>query len=81
MIKGLAHSSVLPLHLSEGLNITFDEIGIKSLRGSGLKQNEDALDSIICVYIAGLFDKGLRGHSRSVDDGYIVVPTMACNLE
>jgi predicted RNase H-like nuclease len=79
MIKGLAHSSVLPLHLSEGLNICLDEIGIKSLRGRGLKQNEDALDSIICAYIAGLYHKGFTRTFGSVDDGYIVVPTAACS--
>ena len=77
MIKELAHSPVLPLHLSESLNIALDEIGIKSLRGRGLKQNEDALDSIICVYIAGLYHKGFTRTFGSVDDGYIVVPKMA----
>jgi predicted RNase H-like nuclease len=78
MIKELAHSSVLPLHLSESLNITLDEIRIKSLRGRRLKENEDALDSIICVYMAGLYQRGITKTFGSVDDGYIVVPTAAC---
>jgi predicted RNase H-like nuclease len=78
MIKDLAHSSVLPMHLSKSLNITLDEIGIKSLRGRGLKQNEDAMDSIICAYIAGLYYKGLTRTFGNEDDGYIVVPTIAC---
>lgn len=78
MIMELAHSLVLPLHLSEGLNIALDEIEIKSLRGRKLKQNEDALDSIICAYIAGLHNKGLTRTFGNCIDGYIVVPTIGC---
>jgi len=78
MIKGLAHSPVLLLHLSEGLSIALDETGIRSLRGRRLKQNEDALDSIICLYIAGLYSKDFTRTFGNRDEGYIVVPTIAC---
>jgi predicted RNase H-like nuclease len=76
MIKKLAHSSVLPLHLIGDLDVALDEHEIMPLRGRGLKHNEDALDSIICAYIAGLYYTGFTRTFGSVDDGYIVVPSI-----
>jgi predicted RNase H-like nuclease len=48
---------------------------INSLAGKALKSNEDALDSIICLYIAGLY--ALRSIGKLFGDkftGYIWVP-------
>lgn len=52
---------------------------IQSLRGRSLKQNEDVLDAIICLYIAGLFARSEPGQLfGSVDLGYIYVPQCHC---
>lgn len=76
MIKGLVHSSIIPLQLSRDLDIALDASGIMLLCGQKLKQNEDAMDSIICAYIAGLHSKGLTRIFGDKDEGYIVVPSI-----
>ena len=78
-IRLLEGSSVLKLTLSEETMHLLKHDYIHSLRGKALKQNEDALDSIICAYIAGLFHVGF--HSSvfgSVTDGYIFIPKVKC---
>ena len=48
---------------------------IRSLSGKALKQNEDALDAIVCLYIAGLCAVGTNMQVfGDADEGYIVVP-------
>jgi predicted RNase H-like nuclease len=56
----------------------FLDTGTNSLRGSALKANEDALDAIVCAYIAYYYwFWGARGTHTfgDVDSGYIIVPT------
>jgi predicted RNase H-like nuclease len=46
-------------------------------KGEALKANEDALDSLICLYVCGLYAIGasMRIFGDTVD-GYVVVPTI-----
>ncbi|MES9888067.1 MAG: DUF429 domain-containing protein [Candidatus Sedimenticola sp. 6PFRAG1] len=75
LIKRLSSSPVLPLHLNPDVYMYLDESHVDSLRGKGLKSNEDALDAIICLYIAGLYANGAPGRTfGNTDDGYIWVP-------
>ena len=56
-----------------------DEAHIESLAGQQLKSNEDALDSIICLYIAGLYERRLSGQVfGNTESGYIWVPQELC---
>ena len=52
-----------------------DSKHIRELQGARLKSNEDALDAIVCLFIAGLYAIGqpmtIFGDFES---GYIVVP-------
>ena len=75
LIKGLSNSPVLPLHLERDVHKYLDESHIDSLRGKAIKTNEDALDAIVCSYIAGLYAAGVTGKIfGNVSDGYIWVP-------
>jgi len=50
-----------------------------SLKGLELKSNEDALDSMLCLYIAGLHQIGVKSTVfGKVDTGYIWVPQQRC---
>lgn len=78
-ILALENSSVLSLQLPEQVKELLSAIYVQGLKGSALKSNEDALDSIICLYIAGLY------HSRVLNmtygdarQGYIWVPQVKC---
>ena len=74
LLKSLRDDTRLSLELSE-LGIV-DEAFIRSLTGKALKQNEDALDAIVCLYIAGLYevDADMQVFGDT-DSGYIVVPS------
>ena len=75
LIRGLSTNTRLKLRLnSEAKEIT-DAKSISALGGQRLKDNEDGLDAIICLYIAGLFSIGSPGRCfGETDDGYIWVP-------
>ena len=79
MLLGLRHSPVLKLVIPERHMEPFTASHISSLRGDALKGNEDKLDAIICLYIAGLYslfpNKKVFG---SQDGGYIYVPQKCC---
>lgn len=48
---------------------------IESLRGAALKSNEDALDAIVCLYIAGLYALGSKSTTfGDLKQGYIWIP-------
>lgn len=75
-LASLIDSDVLPLRFAETVFSKLNASYICTLVGSQLKQNEDILDAILCLYIAGLFQ--LRVDARifgDVDSGYIYVPT------
>ena len=75
----LADSTVLPLHISENWNKCMSKVYIDSLSGAGLKQNEDLLDAIVCLYIAGLYTLNPNGRVfGDTREGYIYVPNQRC---
>lgn len=79
LLKGLAQSEVLKLIIPDALSYFLDDDHINSLSGRGLKDNEDALDALVCVYIAGLFELKLAGTLYGdTDNGYIWVPQFYC---
>ena len=76
LIKTLEGRSSLSLNIREGLSYLVDEAFIASLQGQALKDNEDALDALVCLYIAGLYASGCAMHVfGDIDSGYIVVPS------
>lgn len=78
-ILALENSSVLSLQIPEQIKVLLSELYIGSLKGKALKSNEDALDAIICLYIAALYQ--VRTSSTTYGDathGYIWVPQVKC---
>ncbi|MCH8536279.1 MAG: DUF429 domain-containing protein [Alkalimonas sp.] len=79
LIKRLAQSSVLKFIIPNTMSFFLNEEHIHSLSGRALKENEDALDALICVYIAGLFQLSVAGTLYGdTDSGYIWVPQVCC---
>lgn len=78
-ILSLSNSSILPLYVPDNHTDRLTPSYIESLKGNALKQNEDFLDSIVCLYIAGLYATGVQ-HSLYGDaqTGYIYVPQQRC---
>ena len=63
------------VELAAGVEHFTAESHINALRGAALKQNEDALDSIICAMIAANYAFEHEGVTYgNVDDGYIYIP-------
>ena len=78
-IAQLAVSPVLPLLLASGMDDCLSEDRIHKLCGAALKHNEDLLDALICLYVAGLYAKGLRARVfGDTQDGYVYVPDLCC---
>jgi predicted RNase H-like nuclease len=79
LILELRTSKLLRMTVGNDVMHVLDEGYIDSLVGQGLKSNEDALDSIICLYIAGLYEGNFSGQVFGDDDaGYIWVPQCVC---
>jgi predicted RNase H-like nuclease len=75
LIKRLAGSPVLQLEINPDLQQYFDFQQIDQLTGRSLKSNEDALDAVICLYIAALYALNTPGVVfGDTHDGYIWVP-------
>ncbi len=55
LVRNLYSSSVLKLSVNSPVKSILDEHYVESLRGQALKSNEDALDAVLCLYIAGLY--------------------------
>lgn len=55
LILSLERSRRLPLFIPKDLKRHLSREYILSLKGRLLKTNEDALDAILCLYIAGLY--------------------------
>ena len=65
----------LSLQIPDAFSTFLDSEHIQGLSGQGLKHNEDALDALICLYIAGLYAIGKEMMVFGDDEeGYIVVP-------
>jgi predicted RNase H-like nuclease len=78
-LERLAFSPVLRLAFADGNQVFLEAAYIDALRGQALKTNEDALDSVVCLYIAALFELGVSGQTFGNEDtGYIWVPTISC---
>jgi predicted RNase H-like nuclease len=79
MIDELQNSKVLSLQIAPKLKYYLSKPYIESLKGQSLKSNEDALDSIICLYIAGLHHSGVSGTLFGDPiHGFIWVPQVKC---
>lgn len=79
MLKALKFSKKLPLRIPSEAGEFFDETRIMSLAGQALKSNEDALDAVICLYVAGLNALGCSGRVfGDTDTGYVWIPNGVC---
>ena len=79
MLISLEQSNTLQLCIPEKFHDYFDPESIASLRGKQLKHNEDVLDAVVCLYIAGLYQIGNRDKVfGDTTDGYIYVPQKIC---
>jgi len=76
LINSLSQSTQLKLTLCAEANDFLSATSISSKKGLKLKQNEDALDSIICAYIGALYAKQINSSIFGDNqNGYIYVPT------
>ena len=76
LLHQLNDSKVLKLVITDPVSQVLNESKIQLLKGQALKTNEDALDAIVCLYIAGLYAINHRGKTfGDLDLGYIWVPS------
>lgn len=79
MLMRLKGSPILRLQVPHEFNFLFESAAITALRGKALKHNEDALDAVICLYIAGLYQLGYAARVfGDTASGYIYVPQLSC---
>jgi len=79
LIKSLSSSPILQLKIPNEFVHFIDQSYILSLIGKAIKTNEDALDSIICLYISALYQSKKSGHLfGDLHNGYVWVPTVIC---
>ena len=77
-LKDLCESKIFKLFFEVDVP-NVEEKYIHSLRGKQLKNNEDTLDSILCLYIAALHRLDIKSSTfGTVEDGYIYVPQQYC---
>lgn len=79
LILSLERSRLLPLLIPKEFKRHLSGEYIRSIKGRLLKTNEDALDAILCLYIAGLYS--IKARSTVYGDkelGYIFVPQGSC---
>jgi predicted RNase H-like nuclease len=75
LIKQLRERPRLSLRIPKKHSNIIDEQRISNLKGQALKDNEDGLDALLCLYVAGLY--ALNSEFKtfgSTDGGYIAVP-------
>ena len=78
-ILSLAESPVLRLYVPAAHSQLLSHRHIENLRGAALKQNEDILDAMVCLYVAGLYAIGTSDKVfGDAVDGYIYVPRLKC---
>lgn len=79
LLHSLARSGRVQLELSAAVDELLSPDLILANRGKRLKQHEDALDALVCVYIAALYaDSQPFDIFGDADDGYICVPQGRC---
>jgi len=75
MLLSLNSNKSLRLLVPEKYQALFDPFYIAELKGVALKKNEDALDAVVCLYIAALYAIGQSFHIfGNLQEGYIAVP-------
>jgi len=79
-LKTLSGSKIFRLFFEIDVS-NIDQKYIDTLRGKQLKNNEDALDSILCLYIAALYRLGIKSTTfGTLESSYIyVLSSVACN--
>ena len=79
LIKSLAHSKVLKLSIDGASEQYLNEDNILSKSGAKMKENEDALDAIICGYIGSLYASSVAHRTfGAIEEGHIYVPKQRC---
>jgi len=79
LIGQLSSSPILKLKVGDEFAKYSAPAYIQSLKGQNLKNNEDVLDSIDCLYIAALHSVGGMGQVfGNIQEGYIWVPQRVC---
>lgn len=79
LLKNLSKSQILKIVMPEDIVQAVSESFIESLRGKRLKSNEDVLDAIVCLYIAGLYSIGYTGKVfGNTESGYVWIPQGKC---
>ncbi len=72
----LSESPTLKLVIPDHFRRYFDDSFINTLKGKALKSNEDALDAVVCLYIAALYSSQASNQTfGDSKEGYIWVPT------
>ena len=79
LLRALSSHAYLKLELNDhGTKIT-EASYIEHLKGAALKSNEDALDAIVCLYIAALYALGTKSTTfGDLEQGYVWVPQPEC---
>ncbi len=78
-LKSLAHSNTLKLTVDGFSEQYLSEENIRSKSGAKLKENEDSLDAIICVYVGALYASSVAQRTfGTIEAGYIYVPKQKC---
>lgn len=79
LIKSLQGSRTLRVEIGNQVGHFLYQRKIFANRGVKIKENEDALDAILCAYIGALYASSVFGQTfGSVDVGYIYVPRQKC---
>lgn len=79
LLRKLGDSRILQLAINDQAEEICNESAITALKGQALKSNEDALDAIVCLYIAGLYAIKYQGRIFGEPcSGYIWVPSGSC---
>lgn len=75
LIRELEQTELVRLVIPQALQTVTDPERIQQLSGQALKSNEDALDSLVCLYIAALYQRQAKGQVfGDLADGYVWVP-------
>ncbi|WP_095498257.1 DUF429 domain-containing protein [Paraferrimonas haliotis] len=78
-LQRLEKSPVLKLVIPPFFKNNLTTENIASLKGKALKENEDALGAIMCLYIAALYEKQVPSKLYGTpNDGHLWVPTQVC---
>jgi predicted RNase H-like nuclease len=78
-LQELRKSRFVSLFMQPRLSRYFDNAYIGELHGMSLKQNEDILDAIVCLYVSAMYARQLPYRVYGLQrEGYIYVPNQRC---